>query len=39
MVAAGYGKDAVTQLIRPIYERKMAAITAQTALITEEETP
>ena len=39
MTAAGYSKDAVTQLIRPIYERKMAAITAQTALITEEETP
>jgi hypothetical protein len=39
MVAAGYGKDAVTQIVRPIFERKMAAITAQTALITEEETP
>jgi hypothetical protein len=39
MVAAGYDKNAVTHLIRPIYERKMAAITAQTALITEEETP
>ena len=39
MTAAGYSKDAVTQLIRPIYERKMAAITAQTALITEEDTP
>jgi hypothetical protein len=39
MVAAGYGKDAVTHLIRPIYERKMAAIIAQTALITEEEMP
>ena len=39
MVAAGFGKDAVTQLIRPIYERKMEAITAQTALITEEDTP
>jgi len=38
MVAAGFGKDAVTQLIRPIFERKMAAIAAQTALITEEET-
>ena len=37
MVAAGFGKDAVTQLIRPIYERKMAAIAAQTALITEED--
>jgi hypothetical protein len=39
MVAAGFSKDAITQLIRPIYERKMAAITAQAALITEEETP
>ena len=39
MVATGYGKDAITQLIRPIYERKMAAVTAQTALITEEDTP
>ena len=39
MTAAGFSKDAITQLIRPIYERKMAAITAQTALITEEETP
>jgi hypothetical protein len=39
MVAAGFGKDAITQLIRPIFERKMAAITAQTALITEEDTP
>jgi hypothetical protein len=38
MVAAGYDKDAVTQLVRPIFERKMAAITAQTALITEEDT-
>jgi len=38
MTAAGYSKDAITQLIRPIFERKMAAITAQTALITEEET-
>jgi len=37
MVAAGYDKNAVTQLIRPIFERKMAAITAQTALITEED--
>jgi hypothetical protein len=37
MVAAGYSKDAITQLIRPIFERKMAAITAQTALITEED--
>jgi len=37
MTAAGYSKDAVTQLIRPIYERKMGAITAQTALITEED--
>jgi hypothetical protein len=39
MTAAGYSKDAITQLIRPIFERKMAAITAQTALITEEDTP
>jgi hypothetical protein len=37
MVAAGYDKDAVTELIRPIFERKMAAVTAQTALITEED--
>jgi hypothetical protein len=37
MTAAGYSKDAITQLIRPIFERKMAAITAQTALITEED--
>jgi len=37
MVAAGYGKDAVTQIVRPIFERKMAAITAQTVLITEED--
>jgi len=39
MVAAGYDKDAVTKLIRPIYERKMAAVMSQTALITEEDTP
>ena len=38
MTAAGFSKDAITQLIRPIFERKMAAIAAQTALITEEET-
>jgi hypothetical protein len=36
MVAAGYDKNAVTQLIRPIFERKMAAVTAQTALIEED---
>ena len=39
MVAAGYSKDAVANLIRPIYERKMAALHSQPALITEEESP
>ena len=39
MVAAGYGKDGVTQIVRPIFERKMAALHSQPALITEEESP
>jgi hypothetical protein len=36
ITAAGYSKDAITQLIRPIFERKMAAICAQNALIEED---